>query len=885
MSNYIGDVSAYAYAVSKGYAGTEEEFAELMADYAEVGQRAEDAADRAEDALEEFTTVTADAYQLPEGYQPTANYDSGLLTFGIPKGDKGDGAVYVRASSDAVHIDCDSDGVVKHTRNVIISLECYKGERQITIQMLRQLPSITLKDDTTIEPIIDQNMDNITGFHYMVEEGTEIAETIANGYTQKYRITAKDGSDTYTLYENLTIVVIRDGAKGDKGDTGNKGDKGDKGDTGNTGNTPNLTIGTVTTLQPSAPATATITGTADNPVLSFGIPKGDTGEVSQAQFDAAFALKADAIGNYPELAVGTAEQIDSDTVVSEDVAPYQFRQSISGASNRAYDKIVGGSLAVNQLVQNGNFADATGWGVYNNATISASNNVLTVSMSASANSGTSRNASFVKGHKYFKTVQIKASVVLRFDIDGVGTKTSSGTGAWETVENIVDWSSYNTGAFGVYIRRNAAGDSSATAEIKNVQVFDLTQMFGTTIADYVYGLETATAGAGVAWLKSHFPRIFNAGYVPYNAGTFEHVSGLSAHKMTGFNQWDEEWETGGLVDGNPSTDSSRIRSKNYCECVASTSYYRHCGKGAGINIFWYDADKNFISYDSGTSTAVVTSPSNAHYFKICTTTAYGGTYLSDICINISSSHNGEYEPYEEHSYSLDDSIELRGLPKLDADNNLVYDGDVYESTGKVARKYGIVDLGTLAWSRTTSYANPFFYTNGQNYIAISNNMICPKYSTVDPEGSSWFGGTYNVDKTITIASSGNQLFVRDDSYTDAATFKTAMSGVYLVYELKTPTTESAQPFTNPQVVDASGTEEYVTDSVVPVGHVTKYVENLKAKLESAPASPTEDGDYIVRQTDGVNEYVPISSAPAITAKADVSELLKAFPTEDRKSVV
>ena len=44
MSKYIGDVSAYAYAVSKGYTGTEEEFAELMASYAEVGQTAVDAA-------------------------------------------------------------------------------------------------------------------------------------------------------------------------------------------------------------------------------------------------------------------------------------------------------------------------------------------------------------------------------------------------------------------------------------------------------------------------------------------------------------------------------------------------------------------------------------------------------------------------------------------------------------------------------------------------------------------------------------------------------------------------------------------------------------------------------------------------------------------------
>ena len=43
----LGAVSAYAYAVEKGYTGTEAEFAELMADYAEVGQRAEDAANSA----------------------------------------------------------------------------------------------------------------------------------------------------------------------------------------------------------------------------------------------------------------------------------------------------------------------------------------------------------------------------------------------------------------------------------------------------------------------------------------------------------------------------------------------------------------------------------------------------------------------------------------------------------------------------------------------------------------------------------------------------------------------------------------------------------------------------------------------------------------------
>lgn len=47
MSKYLGDVSAYAYAVSKGYTGTEEEFAELMASYASVAEAAAESAQAA----------------------------------------------------------------------------------------------------------------------------------------------------------------------------------------------------------------------------------------------------------------------------------------------------------------------------------------------------------------------------------------------------------------------------------------------------------------------------------------------------------------------------------------------------------------------------------------------------------------------------------------------------------------------------------------------------------------------------------------------------------------------------------------------------------------------------------------------------------------------
>lgn len=92
---------------------------------------------------------------------------------------------------------------------------------------------------------------------------------------------------SFTDGDSYTTGPMR-GAQGEQGLKGEKGDKGDKGNTGeqgiqgiqgakgDTGATPNITIGTVTALE-TGNASATITGTAENPVLNLGLPKGNTG--------------------------------------------------------------------------------------------------------------------------------------------------------------------------------------------------------------------------------------------------------------------------------------------------------------------------------------------------------------------------------------------------------------------------------------------------------------------------------------------------------------------------------------------------------------------------------------------------------------------------------
>ena len=69
---------------------------------------------------------------------------------------------------------------------------------------------------------------------------------------------------------------------------------------------------------------------------------------------------------------------------------------------------------------------------------------------------------------------------------------------------------------------------------------------------------------------------------------------------------------------------------------------------------------------------------------------------------------------------------------------------------------------------------------------------------------------------------------------------TSGSGVnpsgYLVYELATSTTETADPYQIPQILDPNGTEAYIDtrDVPIPVGHETFYPENLRSKVEGLP---------------------------------------------------
>lgn len=97
-----------------------------------------------------------------------------------------------------------------------------------------------------------------------------------------------------------------------------------------------------------------------------------------------------------------------------------------------------------------------------------------------------------------------------------------------------------------------------------------------------------------------------------------------------------------------------------------------------------------------------------------------------------------------------------------------------------------VDLGTMIWKNGTSVSFETRQLSGQkltkNYD-IAPNILCSKYPT-KTQNELW--GKINVTGITANGRVDGYVYVNDTSYTDATTFKKAMQGVMLYYELESP---------------------------------------------------------------------------------------------------
>lgn len=543
-------------------------------------------------------------------------------------------------------------------------------------------------------------------------------------------------------------------------------------------------------------------------------------------------------GIFPELIAGGLVDLDS---YVEDSDPYLFATMPQGAGKVLNDELVGAKVAWNQLLKP--LASNGGWSIEGGVTATFSDGVASIS-STIARNGIINAINWRANHKYLLAFDAKAS-----SDTGVlyGTASGSVTYIQASVSGDNQWHTFSS-------IKSAVADCTVTyiyglsanynIQVRNAVVIDLTQMLGSTTADYIYSLEQATAGAGVAF----FTKYFGNGYRAYDAGSLQGAL-VSGHKTIGVNQWDEVWELGG-IDANTGQNypaSARLRSKNHIPALPNTTYYFHMDSKYSVTgwygVMCYDSDKNYIDDIYPYVNNTFTTLPNTAYIRFFIPDGWDGqTYNRGICVNISNADiNGKYYPYEEHTYDIEPE-DLNGVFVLD-NGELKADGDVRRADGSKAVRYGEVDLGELDWVYYTGGTNPIFQATVSDMVnnltsGTNPKIVCPKYNVAPVNARSTF--SENEDNSISIINGNNVVLVRNTSYTDADVFKTAMSGRKLVYPLATPTEDTAEPFEEYQACKPYGTEQYILDDSqivpIPAGHNTKYFEdplaNIMARLDA-----------------------------------------------------
>lgn len=150
------------------------------------------------------------------------------------------------------------------------------------------------------------------------------------------------------------------------------------------------------------------------------------------------------------------------------------------------------------------------------------------------------------------------------------------------------------------------------------------------------------------------------------------------------------------------------------------------------------------------------------------------------------STNTTFSPYHEKAYTIPQAI-------LDLDGYGWGAGNVYNYVDYESKKFykyvNRVDLSTLNFVYTAYGDSNDLYgfraplpqgiKSDENAFGKKNNLLCSKYPDTP-----WADAYRGTDKTISQLSQSIQI--NDSSYSDADSFKNALKGVYLYYELAEP---------------------------------------------------------------------------------------------------
>ena len=442
-------------------------------------------------------------------------------------------------------------------------------------------------------------------------------------------------------------------------------------------------------------------------------------------------------GYAPNFAVGVADQLAG----QDEPTPSEinFRKSGGGAildGNARIEAIKGNSVVWNQL----------------STTTELNESKTTESLPI--------GASIVQGHKYaiiYESSNARLYFYTKIDGSNKAITSSQDGKSWIFTSDYSATSAgnINTGLWWFLLYLNS-GITAYSA--KNIRLIDLTKAFPNdwqninTIEDFYRLLPP------------------NVDINEYNEGEVIHMD-VQSIESVGVNQWDEEWRRGYYENGEFIAYKEIIANVNLLQVIPNETYYYSAPQGVTMQVCYYDNEENYIGEGSVLSNTTFTIPANVSYINFRLGSNYGATYNNDICINLSdASIDGKYFHYVKRMQSLDiirkyfpDGMKSAGTAHDEIRYNKTTQKWEY-SKGKIKS----VDLGTLNWLYVESEG--MLYALDDRFY-VGQKLICSRY--IDRPG-------YDIDGNMYAVKGILRIF--DSSYTDASTFKAAMSGVMLYYE-------------------------------------------------------------------------------------------------------
>ena len=299
----------------------------------------------------------------------------------------------------------------------------------------------------------------------------------------------------------------------------------------------------------------------------------------------------------------------------------------------------------------------------------------------------------------------------------------------------------------------------------------------------------------------------------YNEGQVIHCNTESI-KSVGDNAWDEQWESGHIDynTGVNTPDSGRLRTKGYIRVLPNEEYHLSlptASHSSDLVVICYDENKAFIQHiGGGSANKTFRIPTNCHYIRF---TWDGTQYANNIMLSLVHSGwkqdtDAGYQPYWQDTLPLPIIRKYfpDGMKKAGTAHDEIRFNKASGKWEKVVR-IGSVDLGEID-IRYDAERTAFYYRLRDS--KTKGQAICSQFTLNNVSAVAIVDGEMSLHNTYY----DNGVIFKASAYTDAASFKAAMQGVILYYELAEPiVTEITEDFRDYYNVADFGTEQAISN--------------------------------------------------------------------------